>query len=203
MRSTRSRIGLGALALAATLALSACGTPPWEEPGASTGGTPTPKPSQIQTVVNELANGSTQHELQAGDIRLTVDYYSTLNMGDWKAEANKPLSISMSAQLGTDQGQKVYLSKMNVVVAAYAADGSALPSPDPLEDRTTVNPGYLVKAPYSYSQTFVLPALDPEAAYVTVSLTYELLLQTTPTSVEYAKQTASDSLTIAIAAPAE
>jgi hypothetical protein len=197
-RSTTRRT-VAALAIVLSLALAGCGTPPWEEAGASGGSTPIPSPTRITTIVNELANGSTQHELQAGDIRLTVDYYSTLNMGDWTAPANKPLSISMTGVLGTDQGQKIYLSKMTVMVAAFAADGSPLPSPEPLEDRTTVNPGYLVKAPYSYSQTFVLPALDPDTAYVTIALTYELLLQTTPTSIEYAKQTASDNLTIGIA----
>jgi hypothetical protein len=198
MSRLSTRLAASVVVLAVGLALSGCGTPPWQEPGAGGGSTPSPSPSKITTIVNELANGSTQHELQAGDIHLTVNYFSTLNMGDWKAGANKPLSISMSAALGTDQGQKVYLSKMNLVVAVYAADGSPLPSPEPLEDRTTVNPGYLVKTPYSYSQTFVLPALDPDAAYVTLALTYELLLQTTPTSVEFAKQTASDNLTIAI-----
>jgi hypothetical protein len=198
--STRSRwLGAG-IALAATLALTACGTPPWQDPAANPAVTSTPKPtpSEITTVVNELANGSTQHQLTAGDITLTVDYFSTLNMGDWTADANKPLSISMSAALGHDDGQRVYLSQMNVIVAVNGPDG-ALTSPAALSDRSTVNPGYLVKKPYSYSQTFVLPAVDKDATYLTLSITYELLLQTTPTSSEYSKQTASDTLTIAIA----
>jgi hypothetical protein len=203
MRITKRHRWAGAgLALAATLALSACGTPPWTEPGAD-GSTPTPTPkptaAEITTVVNELANGSTQHLLSAGDITLTVDYFSTLSMDEWKADANKPLSISMTANLGHDDGQRVYLSQMNVLVAVYGPDG-ALTSPAALADRATVNPGYLVKAPYSYSQTFVLPPVESGATYVTLSITYELLLQTTPTSSEYAKQTASDTLTVAIAA---
>jgi hypothetical protein len=37
------------------------------------------------------------------------------------------------------------------------------------------------------------------AISVTVQFTYDFLVQTTPTSNEYAKQTASDTLTIAIA----
>ena len=202
MASTRKLRALGAgILLVTTLALSACsGTPPWEVPGADGGATPTPTPSKITTVVNELANGSTEHELTAGDITLTVDYFSTLNMGDWTADANKPLSISMSAALGTDLLQKVYLSQMSLAVAVYGPDGALTPL-DTLSDDSTVNPGYLVKDPYSYSQTFVLPAVDPDATYLTISLTYELLLQTTPTSNEYAKQTAADTLTIAIAQP--
>ncbi len=39
-----------------------------------------------------------------------------------------------------------------------------------------------------------------EATYVTIQFDYDFLVQTTPTSTEFAKQTASDTLTIAIAA---
>jgi hypothetical protein len=77
--------------------------------------------------------------------------------------------------------------------------GVSLPAPGALSDQASVAPGYLVKSPYSYSQTFVLPAVDAAATEVTLSFTYELLLQTTPTSTAYAKQTATDTLTIAIA----
>jgi hypothetical protein len=56
-----------------------------------------------------------------------------------------------------------------------------------------------VKAPYSYSQSFVLPSLDTAATSISLAITYEPLLQTTPASVEYAKQTATHPQTIAIA----
>jgi len=190
------------IAAVVAVALSACGTPPWAESGSTATPNATPKPSStaITTVVNELANGSTKHELTAGSIGLSVDYFSTLSMDQWTADANKPLSISMVANLTNDEGQAVYLSNMTLLVAVYDADG-ALTGPPQLADRATVTPGYLVKSPYSYSQTFILPAVDPNATYVKLSLTYELLLQSTPTSAQYAKQTASDTLTVAIAQP--
>ncbi len=190
---------IGAVAAGAlALALAGCGSAPWDATTPSSTPTSSAGPAQITTVVNELANGSTQHLLAAGNIGLTVDYYSTLSMDAWTADANKPLSISMVAELSNDEGQRVYLSQMTVLVAVYGPEG-ALDGPEQLSDRATITPGYLVKSPYSYSQTFTLPKLDPAATFVTVSLTYELLLQTTPTSVEYAKQTAADTLTIAIA----
>jgi hypothetical protein len=98
----------------------------------------------------------------------------------------------------TDQGQGVYLSRVSVVVAVSGPQGQ-LDAPAPLSDQSTVSPGYDIKSPYSYSQTFILPAVDPTATSVTLSFTYELLIQTTPTSTAYAKQTASDQITIAIA----
>jgi len=152
----------------------------------------------ITPIVNELATGSARHSLAAGDIAMTVDYWSTLSMDRWTPDAAKPISFSLVTSLGHDEGQAVYLSRVTLNTAVFGPLG-ALPAPHPSGDQATVSPGYLVKSPYSYSQSFVLPAIDPTATSVTLTFTYELLLQTTPTSGEYAKQTATDTVTIAIA----
>jgi hypothetical protein len=207
-RMTRRKPVLAA-AVAAVLALglSGCGTAPWAT-GTTTGATgasktpassatPTPVPT-IESVVNELASGSAQHQLVAGDVAITANYWSTLSMDQWTASASKPINFSLIGALGTDDGQGVYLSRVTLEAAVSGAKG-ALPSPPPLTDQASVAPGYDMKSPYSYSQRFVLPALDPAATSVTLSFTYEVLIQTTPTSSAYAKQTAGDQLTIAIA----
>ena len=201
-KSWKNAAAAAALGTALVVTLSGCGTAPWAagETSAATStktSTPTPK-ATITSIVNELATGSAQHQLQAGDAALTANYWSTLSMDQWTAEANKPISFSLIAALGTDQGQGVYLSRVSVVVAVAGPKGS-LEAPAPLSDQASVTPGYDIKSPYSYSQTFVLPAVDAAATEVTLSFTYELLLQTTPTSTAYAKQTATDTLTIAIA----
>ena len=85
--------------------------------------------------------------------------------------------------------------------AAVAGPAGALAAPAALVDTSTVSPGYYVKSPYSYSQTFVIPAVDPAATSVTLSINYEMLLQTSKNSKSYSKQTASDTLTVAIAQP--
>ena len=64
---------------------------------------------------------------------------------------------------------------------------------------SSVSPGYLVLDPYSYSNAFNIGAVPAAATSVSVQFVYDFLVQTTPTSSEYAKQTASDSLVIAIA----
>lgn len=191
-----------AASIAVVLSLAACGTPPWEANATGTptptATVPTPQPT-VDTVVNELATGSTERVLTAGNITLTVDYWSTLSMDQWTADANKPLSFSAVAVLeGGDN--RIYLSKVSVVTAVRG-DGVQLTSPDPLADNSNVAPGYFISSPYSYSQSFVLPPIDAAAESVQLTITYELLLQTTPTSTEYAKQTATDTLTIAIAQP--
>ena len=191
-----------AFSVASAALLSSCGTAPWQV-AASSSATPTPivttAPATITPIVNDLATGTAQRILKAGDITLTINYFSTLSMDKWTAAASKPISFTMSASLGTDDGQRVYLSRVTLNPSVADKDGTALTAPAPLSDQATVSPGYFIKDPYSYSETFVLPALDPLAAEVTMNITYELLLQTTPTSTDYSKQTASDTLTVAIA----
>jgi hypothetical protein len=204
-RTVKTALAL-AVGFATVLGVTACGTAPWDQPGFNTesasptrSGTAAPTPAAtITPVINELATGSAKHMLQAGDISLTVDYYSTLSMDQWTAEANKPLTFSLNGVLGNDQGQSFYLSRVTLTPAVNGSDG-ALPAPNPSTDQAAVQPGYYIKAPYSYSQTFILPALDPAATSVTLSFTYEILLQTAPGSNDYAKQTATDQLTVAIA----
>ncbi|HEV7950794.1 MAG TPA: hypothetical protein VGP24_13595 [Glaciihabitans sp.] len=154
----------------------------------------------MEIIENDLANGSTQHTVSAGNIALAIDYYSTLPMDQWTADANKPLTINVSGTLTGDDGQKMYLTKTSVLAQVTGPTGT-LPAPEPIADVSTLGVGYPMKAPNTYTQIFVLPALDPAATSIVLSLTYELLLETTPTSGEYARQTASDTLTIAIAAP--
>ena len=195
--TTRARITALACAAALTLGLSACGQAPWAGLDSSASATPTAKPT-ITAITNDLSTGSAQRTLTAGDATLTVNYSSTLNMGEWTAGANKPLSLTATAALGTDDGKAVYLSKVSVFPGVAGPDG-ALDAPDTQVDVSDLDNGYFMKAPQSYGQTFVWPAIDEEATSLTLSFTYELLIQTTPTSSTYAKQTASDTLTIAIA----
>jgi hypothetical protein len=203
-KSWKKAVACAALGTALAVTLSGCGTAPWAvgttsaaTPTKTSTATPTPKPT-IESIINELATGSAQHQLVAGDAAITANYWSTLSMDQWTAEANKPISFSLVAALGTDQGQGVFLSRVSLVVAVSGPTGS-LDAPAALTDQSSVGPGYDIKSPYSYSQTFILPAIDPSATSITLSFTYELLIQTTPTSATYAKQTATDQITIAIA----
>jgi hypothetical protein len=205
-KSWKKAVAGAALGTALAVTLSGCGTAPWAVGTTSAAtptktstatATPTPKPT-IESVVNELASGSAQHQLVAGDAAISATYYSTLSMDQWTAETIKPISFSLIAALGTDEGQGVFLSRVTLDVAVAGATGP-LEAPATFSDQASVAPGYVVKSPYSYSQTFKLPAIDPAATSVTLSFTYELLIQTTPTSAAYAKQTATDQLTIAIA----
>ncbi|MEE6274203.1 hypothetical protein [Georgenia wangjunii] len=217
-----------ALLAIAALALAGCGTPPWEEAAlaaegeggaaapataepstepSATGATaeptvedaPAPLPTAaapIAPLPNDLGSGSTRRELTAGTLGVTVDYWSDLAVGDWTSNANKPVSLSVTTYpelYGTD----VYLSRLSVTTSVTDADGTPLPSPPAYEDRASVHPGYVTGDPYSYATTFVLPPLDPAATQVVLTLSYDLLVST-GYSEEYMKQTAVDTLRVAV-----
>ena len=202
----RRAVGAGAAAVTAILLLSGCGTPPWAV-GSSDAPTSSPAPSRTATaapqpVPNDLSSGSTERKLQAGSVSADVNYWSTLSMDRWTPTALKPISLSMLTTVTPDDGQQVYLQRASMI----AVPGNASQSFAPLTaqvDQATVTPGYPVLTPYSYSQTFNVGEVPAESTFVTLQFTYEYLVQTTPTSSEYAKQTATDTLTVAIAGDAQ
>lgn len=200
-RGARAVIG-GSVMGAVLLAVTACGAPPWAQGGgpATASATPTPTPTSSaapQPVRNDLSSGSTQRALTAGAVGATVDYWSTLSMDRWTPTALKPVSLSMETTVTPNDGQKVYLQRATMT----AVPGNDQQSFAPLAAQTdqTDAPGYLVLSPYSYSQTFNVGEVPDDATFVTLQFTFEFLVQTTPTSNEFAKQTATDTLTVAIA----
>jgi hypothetical protein len=204
MQVSGGRAALGAVAVTAMLALAACsGPPPWESPGATepegtAGASPSASPTVPAPVPNDLSSGSTERTLTAGPVTATVNYWSTLDMSQWTPGAIKPVSIGLSTTVVPNDGQKVFLQKATMI--AVPADGSTtFDALSPQTDQSTVAPGYLVLDPYSYSQTFNVGAVPADAATVTLQFTYDFLVQTAPDANEYAKQTATDTVTVAIA----
>ncbi|MET1006508.1 MAG: hypothetical protein ABWX96_13235 [Propionibacteriaceae bacterium] len=194
-------------------ALAGCGTPPWKTDASPTpaarssaktvSATPKPTvapsvtPSAAEPVQNDLATGSAKRRLEAGGVRIKVNYWSTLDMADWTQNALKPLNLSASAAFIDGSEQDIFLSKVSVNMSVAGAKG-ALTSPDALVDASTVTPGYLITSPSSYGQVFTVPALAAGATSVTLTLTYELLVQSAPKAKTYSKQTASNDLVIPI-----
>ena len=203
-RVRRGRAALGVIGAGATvLALAGCGAPPWAQGGGQATPSSTPSASAVPVpapVANDLSSGATEKKITAGAIAATVKYWSTLSMDRWSASALKPVSISMATTVTPNDGQQVYLQRATMT----AVPGNATQSFAPLSPQVDQSnpPGYVVLSPYSYSQTFNVGEVPAEATFVTLQFTYEFLLQTTPTSSEFAKQTATDTLTVAIAPPA-
>jgi hypothetical protein len=198
VNSPLSRRVAASLLLTGALALTGCGAAPWAQaetaqPSASSTISEVPQP-----VPNDLSSGSTQRSLTAGPLTVSIDYWSTLSMEKWTTGVLKPVSLSLVSSIVPNDGQKVYLQRATM----RATPASATETFAPLEaqiDSATTSPGYLVLDPYSYSQTFTVGPTPEGTTHVTIEFTYEFLVQSTPTSSDYAKQTAADSLTVAIA----
>ncbi len=206
------RAPLVALALTTSLALpalAACGTPPWDTgstdtapaasvtPAPSVTPTPTPTAAPTPTVANDLRRGSVKRTLTAGGLEVAVTYYSDLPMDEWTPQATKPLHVVLGAKFVDGSTQDIFLRRVQAQVEVTGPDGP-LEAVEPLNDKAGVSPGYLVTDPSTYDQVFTLPAVESTADVLTLSLTYELLAQSAPTSKNYLKQTASDTVRITL-----
>ena len=189
----------------AVLLLTGCGEPPWQaddpEPSptatVSATPTPTPTPSASPKIKNDLGKGSAKSDLTAGGVQLKINYWSTLNIGQWTPAATKPLSLSMNGRFADGATQDIFLNNVTVTIDVHGPEGQ-LPAPADLTDIASVSPGYLITAPNAYVKVFNLPGLDPQAESITLNLTYELLVQRAPKSKTYLKQSAGDTLVIAL-----
>jgi len=200
----RQRLAVLASLLAAVV-LTGCGEPPWQvddpepSPAATVSATPTPTPtpSASPKIKNDLGKGSAKSELTAGGVQLKINYWSTLNIGQWTPAATKPLSLSMNGRFADGATQDIFLNNVTVTIDVHGPEGQ-LPAPADLTDVASVSPGYLITAPSAYVKVFNLPGLDPQAESITLNLTYELLVQRAPKSKTFLKQSAGDTLVIAL-----
>ena len=68
-----------------------------------------------------------------------------------------------------------------------------------LIDKADVKIGFVITAPTSFGQVFTLPPAAAGTRWLTVTLTYQLLVQTAPEEKRYSRQAAVDILEIALA----
>jgi hypothetical protein len=204
-----SRRGLGGLALIAALTLSSCGllpdaasqTPPTTVPrevvpsSAPASASPSAKPTRSKGAVrNDLRAGTLSRNFSVSGLSVRVTYSTPLKVAQWTPDVSKPLNVSLTTYANR-RTQKIYLTRVRANIGVSDGAGS-LQAPAPLLDEANISPGFIVTAPNSYGQIFVVPAVDSGALYLTIDFTYEFLLQVSPKSRDYEKQTARDSITV-------
>ncbi|WP_432546725.1 hypothetical protein [Kineococcus sp. SYSU DK004] len=163
---------------------------------------PAVAPVAVEPVHDDLALGSAHRELRAGGLGLAVDYWSTLDKSLWTHGAAKPVSLAATLTgdgLGTGKRDKrAYISRVSVTSTAVDASG-AVSAPVTYDDVARQAPGYLAMAPYGYSTSFVVPAVPEGVRSVELVISYDVLEQSAPGADDYSKQTATDTLVIALA----
>ncbi|QIK71821.1 hypothetical protein G7070_05435 [Propioniciclava coleopterorum] len=198
--------------MAAALALTGCGTPPWAEaPAASAPQSEAPAkveppslfgpppaavvtpPPAVRTpppVVDDLADGSVKREFKAGAMTVAVDYWSTRNRADWTPQAVKPLTLSVSAVGAGD----LALGALAVQVERLTADGWVA-VPDGTVTQPDVAAAPTIKAPASAGATVMVGAVEPGATALRYTFSYTVTAASRSAKVQ---AVGNDSLTIAL-----
>ncbi|WP_156821276.1 hypothetical protein [Microlunatus phosphovorus] len=211
--ATTNRLGRRMLASAIALVLVGVvgGCSDGQAPSVSQqGGRTTPKPSSSPATPesadttkppkNDLRKLPRRRSLETGPISVEAEYDTTLPIEDWRADTTKPLRITLTASNDRKRKQKIYLTRVTIAATSYDESGP-LDVPQPIIDAASVQPGYIVTSPNTYSQNFDIPAVNREAVRVGIDLTYEFLLEVNQGEEgrDLAKQVATDRLSVPIA----
>lgn len=212
-RRARSISAAGAL-LAGTLLLSGCALPdvasmspdlpkkqhaaapkapatPSATPAASPATAPPPAPvtaTPVTTHVDrgDLAAGSLTRKLQAGSRTLVIDYWTDTPPSAITATA--PTVLQMSAHI--EDGDTEHTVKVSRFVATQD-DGTATTTL--ADDRGE----FVVTPPYSYGTALTVRSTNPSGTSASLSIQFDLLIETAPGSGAYFRQTVLDTVRIA------
>lgn len=203
IRPMSRQLRAGAVLLVVTgVALTGCTLPDVSmSPGlgdasaSTTAPPPSPEPEAAATVpvvdpgparpAGDLDTGSTTHVVPAGERTLVVDWWTTEQATQWRAAGTKGVQLSAHLE-GGDDDVEVLVTRF----AATADDGTA---------RTTVAEDrgeFALQPPYSYGTALVLTPSAPVAERVTLSVQFDLLVETEPGSERYFRQTVLDSIVL-------
>jgi hypothetical protein len=199
--SRQLRVGV-VLLVAAGVALSGCTLPDVSmSPGLGdasasiTAPPPSPEPEAPATVpvvapaptrpAGDLDTGSTTRTVPAGERTLVVDWWTTEQATQWRAADTKGVQLSAHLE-GGDADLEVLVTRF----VATADDGTT---------RTTVAEDrgeFALQPPYSYGTALALTPSAPDAEQVTLSIQFDLPVETEPGSQRYFRQTVLDSIVL-------
>ncbi|MCO7220260.1 hypothetical protein [Klenkia sp. PcliD-1-E] len=157
-------------------------------PSSSAAATPTAEPvaAAADRPSGDLDAGSVTHVQPAGDRELVIDYWTTQQAVAWTPADTK--SIQLSAHL---EGEESTASSIEVLVTRFSAvldDGTARSTV--VDDRGE----FALQPPFTYGTALELPPTDPAAASVTVTVQFDLLVETGRGTDRYYRQTVIDTL---------
>ena len=203
MLAGRTKKGLLALGVAATLAtgLSGCTfpdvgmSPGLTDEAAASSAEPTTSEKAADTVeaaqstparpAGDLDTGSVTHSVAAGDRSVVIDYWTAEDATSWTAAGDKTVQLSAHLE-GDSTDQAVEVTRF----LATSNDGTT---------RTTVTEDrgeFVLTPPFSYTSALVIAPSEPTATQLTLSVQFDLLVETEPGSDEWFRQTVLDTLTL-------
>lgn len=159
------------------------------------------EPEESQTEIpNDLAKRPLKRTLKAGPLAVDLKYDTRVSVRKWQPDRSKPLYVSLKAVNRDKKKQKIYLTKATANITAYDDQGQ-IGDTRTVSDSADLNPGFIVTTPNTYNESLALPPLDSGSMWMTVDLTYELVMEVERTKQgrDFAKQVVTDTLTIPLA----
>jgi hypothetical protein len=135
----------------------------------------------------DLDSGSLTRTLTAGDRTVVIDYWTTDQATTWTAEDDKTIQLAAHVEGGEttdDESPEVLVTRF----AVTGDDGTtrALVA----EDRGE----FALTPPFSYTTALSLPGAPSPGEVLTLSVQFDLLVETEPDSQRYYRQTVLDTL---------
>jgi len=137
----------------------------------------------------DLFRGSLTSKLQVGFRTLVVDYW--LDADPATLSATTPTVVKLSAHFeNSDADHELKVSRFLATVDNGGSSSTLA------EDRGE----FVITPPYSYASALTLRPADPTATAVTLTIQFDLLLESIPGSGAYFRQTVLDNVRIALPA---
>jgi hypothetical protein len=137
----------------------------------------------------DLKSGSVTHQLNAGERSLVVNYWTTDDPS--KVSATSPMTLQLAAHL---EGGNIFSTVRISRFLATFDDGTT--SYAASDDKGN----FVLSQPFSYSSAMSLRPKTTAATLATVTLEFDLLVETQPGSGQFYRQTVLDTLHIAFQA---
>ena len=133
----------------------------------------------------DLDTGAVTHSVAAGDRTVVIDWWTSQTATAWTADGAKSVQLSAHVE-GGDAATAITVTRF----LATADDGTARSTVT--EDRGE----FVLTPPFSYTTALdVAPSTDG-ATELTITVQFDLLVETDPGSGEYFRQTVLDSITL-------
>ncbi|WP_369253005.1 hypothetical protein [Geodermatophilus amargosae] len=149
----------------------------------ATGAPESPAPTGATRPAGDLDSGSLTSTLAAGDRTVVIDYWTADRATTWTAADDKTIQLAAHVE-GGDADTEVLVTRF----AATTDDGTARVLA--AEDRGE----FALTPPFSYTTALSLPGTASTATSLTVSVQFDLLVETEPGSERYFRQTVLDAL---------
>jgi hypothetical protein len=137
-----------------------------------------------------LANGSATHRLPMGARSMVITYWTTRNVATWTSADAVPVQISASVDGSTRE--HVYVTSFGATFAPAGAGAATTLRSD--------SGRFAISSTYPYGTAVVVPAVSAQTRSAQLQVQLELLVETTPGSGDYFRQTVLDTVPFTYAA---